>query len=61
MGKEKCQAKKICGLGMAALAGAIAGGALVKKLWLEKYRKQKAELGAVFQEREILYSSRHGT
>nr|WP_290462898.1 hypothetical protein [Acutalibacter muris] len=55
MGKEKCQAKKIFGLGMAALAGAIAGGALVKKLWLEKYRKQKAELGAVFQEREILY------
>lgn len=27
-------------------AGAICGGMLVKKIWLEKYHKQKAELSA---------------
>lgn len=35
--------------------GAIAAGALVKKLWLEKYRKQKEELAAAGHEREMLY------
>lgn len=35
--------------------GAIAGGVLVKKLWLEKYRKQKAELANVNYERELLH------
>ena len=38
-----------------AVIGAAAGGALVKKLWLEKYRKQKAEAVAVSGERELLY------
>lgn len=35
--------------------GAIAGGALVKRLWLGKYRKQKAELINVSHERELLH------
>lgn len=35
--------------------GAVAGGALVKKLWLEKYRKQKAWLAAASHERELLH------
>lgn len=35
--------------------GAVAGGALVKKLWLEKYRKQKVELAATSHERELLH------
>lgn len=39
-----------------ALAGAVAGGALVKKVWLEKYRKQKDELSAAEQERDLLYT-----
>ena len=38
-----------------SLFGSICGGALVKTLWLEKYRKQKVELGAACQELEILY------
>lgn len=38
------------------LAGAIAGGALVKKIWLDKYRKQKRELNAAGQERDLLYT-----
>lgn len=40
-------------LGM--VVGAAAGGALVKKLWLEKYRKQKAELAAASHERGLLH------
>lgn len=39
-----------------ALAGAVAGGALVKKVWLEKYRKQKQELNATGRERDLLYT-----
>ena len=35
--------------------GAVSGGALVKKLWLEKYRKQKVELAATSHERELLH------
>lgn len=46
--------------GIAALffgvaVGTVAGGALVKKLWLEKYRKQKADLAAAGHERELLH------
>lgn len=39
----------------AVLAGAAAGGALVKKVWLDKYRRQKDELNAVARERDLLY------
>ncbi|NBK79424.1 hypothetical protein D5272_12720 [bacterium D16-76] len=35
--------------------GAVAGGTLVKKLWLDKYCKQKDELKVVNHERELLY------
>ena len=38
------------------LAGAVAGGVLVKKVWLDKYRKQKNELGTISQERDLLYT-----
>lgn len=38
-----------------ATIGAIAGGALVKTLWLNKYRKQKAEMAIVSHERELLH------
>ena len=43
-------------LGPAVLAGAIAGGALVKRVWLEKYRKQRAELAVADKEKDILYT-----
>jgi len=43
-------------LGSVALLGAIGGGALVKKLWLEKYRRQKEELMEVSRERDLLYT-----
>ena len=43
-------------LGLTALLGAAAGGALVKKLWLEKYRRQKAELNLAKQERDLLHT-----
>jgi len=43
-------------LGLAALLGAAAGGAVVKKLWLEKYREQKAELQISKQECDLLYA-----
>jgi len=42
-------------LGSVVLLGAIGGGALVKKLWLEKYRKQKEELLAVNYECDLLH------
>lgn len=45
-----------CILGPAVLAGAIAGGALVKKVWLEKYRNQKEELAVSSQESNLLYT-----
>lgn len=38
------------------LAGAVSGGALVKKVWLDKYRKQKRELNAAGPERDLLYT-----
>ena len=41
---------------MAGIFGAVCGGSLVRKLWLEKHRKQKAELSAVCHERELLYN-----
>lgn len=52
MGKKKCIGVCICSL----LVGAIAGGTLVKRVWLEKYRKQKAELIYTKEERELLYN-----
>lgn len=41
---------------LAAALGAIAGGALVKKVWLEKYREQKQELAAANMEKDLLYT-----
>lgn len=43
-------------LGLTALLGAVAGGALVKELWLEKYRQQKAELNLAERERDLLHT-----
>lgn len=43
-------------LAPAVLAGAVAGGVLVKKVWLEKYREQKDELNAASWERDLLYT-----
>lgn len=40
----------------AVLAGAVGGGMLVKKVWLDKYRRQKDELSAAGRERDLLYS-----
>ena len=40
----------------AAALGALAGGALVKRLWLEKYRQKKAELALADKERDLLYT-----
>ena len=40
----------------AALLGAAAGGLLVKKVWLEKYRQEKKELAAADRERDLLYT-----
>lgn len=39
-----------------ALLGAIAGSVLTKKLWLEKYRQQKAELNCMEHERDLFYT-----
>ena len=39
-----------------ALAGAVAGGVLVKKVWLKKYRRQKGELDVVSRERDLLHT-----
>lgn len=39
-----------------AALGAIAGGALVKKVWLEKYREQKKELEIADKEKDLLYT-----
>jgi len=41
---------------IASALGALAGGALVKKVWLEKYRRNKAELAAAGEERDLLYT-----
>ena len=43
-------------LAAAVLAGAVGGGMLVKKVWLDKYRRQKDELSAAGQERDLLYT-----
>ena len=40
----------------AALAGAAAGGMLVKKVWLEKYQGRKKELEAAGGEGDLLYT-----
>lgn len=39
-----------------AVLGAAAGGALVKRVWLEKYRQQKAELAVASKEKDLLYT-----
>ena len=41
---------------LAAALGAVAGGILVKRVWLEKYREQKKELGIANLERDLLYT-----
>lgn len=41
---------------LAAALGAVAGGILVKKVWLEKYRKQKQELKLANTEKDLLYT-----
>lgn len=41
---------------LAGAVGAIAGGALVKRVWLEKYRAQKQELAVSNEERDLLYT-----
>lgn len=41
---------------LAAALGAVAGGILVKKVWLEKYREQKKELETANTERDLLYT-----
>jgi len=48
-------------LGFAFLLGAAAGGTVVKKLWLEKYREQKAELQISKQKCDVLYAWLHFT
>lgn len=40
----------------AVLLGAVGGGMLVKRLWLEKYRQQKEELNRAEQERDLLHT-----
>ena len=40
----------------AAMLGAITGGILVKKVWLEKYREQKKELEISNTEKDLLYT-----
>ena len=40
----------------AAVLGAAAGGALVKIVWLEKYRQQKQELASARMEKDLLYT-----
>lgn len=39
-----------------AALGAVAGGVLVKKVWLEKYRQKKDELTVADRERDLLYT-----
>lgn len=41
---------------LAAALGAVGGGALVKKVWLEKYREQKQELAVANAEKDLLYT-----
>lgn len=41
---------------MSALAGSIAGGMLVKRVWLDKYHALRTELEASERERELLYA-----
>lgn len=41
---------------LAAALGAVSGGILVKKVWLEKYRKQKKELEIANTEKDLLYT-----
>lgn len=41
---------------LAAGLGALAGGVLVKKVWLEKYREQKRELASANMEKDLLYT-----
>lgn len=43
-------------MSLTALLGAVIGGALVKTLWLEKYRQQQTELNLAEQERDLLHT-----
>lgn len=45
-----------CGSVILLIVGVVAGGALVKKVWLDKYLKQKAELAVTEQERDLTYT-----
>lgn len=40
----------------AVLLGAVSGGVLVKKVWLDKYRRQKSELNMTGRERDLLHT-----
>lgn len=40
----------------AVALGVVTGGAVVKKVWLEKYRRLKEELNGSERERELLYA-----
>lgn len=46
----------IVAVGAGAVLGAAAGGILVKKIWLEKYRKQKEELAVTVRQRDLDYT-----
>lgn len=46
----------IAAVGASAVLGAAAGGILVKKIWLEKYCKQKEELAATVRQRDLDYT-----
>lgn len=43
-------------LTVSAAGGAVAGGAVVKKLWSTKYREQADQLARVERERDLVYS-----
>lgn len=43
-------------VGAGVVCGAAAGGILVKRIWLEKYRRQKAELAGAERQRDIDYT-----
>lgn len=46
----------VAAAGAGAILGGAAGGVLVKKIWLEKYRKQRTELAAAVRQRDLDYT-----
>ena len=48
--------KKTFSVLTSAFAGSLAGGALVKKVWLDKYHEQTAALAAAERERDLTYT-----